>query len=148
MLRGEAEKAGIEICFIGSRDHTSRFFRDNRDKFHETKDGIAIEEGVTPWHLIYDRSPLTDMDLVIFLESKDIALKTLKIMGYEVEKIKELKNIEEYMSELKDTIDKAALEWDFDRCIPLKRKYKELEMISGMIEKNSKVKTKTENENK
>ena len=142
MLREEADKVGTNLYFPGNRDQTIRFFNDTRDKFQETENGVAIEEGVNPWHLIYDRSALTNIDLVLLLDRKDIVLKTLHVMGYDVQETKKLRSIEDYMSELKDTIDKTALEWDFDRCISLKKKYKELEWIAGFIEKNSKVKTK------
>lgn len=147
ILRKEVEKKGIDLYFPGGRDKVSSFFSDNKDKFYEEDYGIVIKEGVNPWHLIYDRVG-ADFDVILTLEEEEVVIKVLKMMGYEIKEQKKLRDIEDYMSELKDTIDNAALEWDFERCISLKKKYKELEWIAGIKEKDSKVKIKTEDENK
>lgn len=121
----EAKNNNLKLIFVLSRDDTIKFFCNYRDTFyHGENDLIKVREGVTPYHLIWDRAYLP-LDALLLLEEKEIVDKTLDMMN--LKKTNEPKrDLYYYINDLKTKLDEYALNMEYEKCIELRGKYIEL----------------------
>ena len=121
----EAKNNGLKFIIVLSRDETIKFFCDRSDTFyHDDNTFIKLRDGITPYHLIYDRSYI-QVDPLLILTSENVRNKTLDMMGLKpTEEPK--KDIDYYINELKEKITRYSSNMEFEKCIELNKKYQEL----------------------
>ena len=150
LLLSEAEKKEIKLGIqTFSREELSNFFYYNEETFYETEDGksIGVRDGVTPFHLINDRGYLA-VDILILLSSADFEYDALNIMG--LKKVYDKKDIDYYINWLSEEINKEVETMNFERCIILRDRLKELiwfkkEINQDLEDDKNKVYTKEAN---
>ena len=134
ILENVAENNELKISFSLSRDETTKFFSYNKSTFKENEDRtIILNEGITPYHLIYDYRSSLPLDVVLFIESDEVINKTLDMMGYEKAIEKTPENIDYYINRLKEAINSYASKMEFEKCIELREKLYKLQFIQGLM---------------
>lgn len=148
ILKKEAADNDTKLVFVLSRDDTTKFFVDNRYLFERGEDdnSIVLRDGVTPYHLIWDRAYLP-LPVKLVLTSKNVEEETLAMMGVE-KRNEELDDIKVYIAELTTRIKELAEKMEFEKCIELRGKLKDLQLIDRQLnetedKKDSKEKGKT-----
>lgn len=145
ILEKEAENKEMELSFILSRDETAKFFSYNRSTFEKQDDNtIIIKEGVTPIHLIYDYRSSLPLDVLLLIISDEVRTKTLNIMGYEKSKEPTTKDIEYYINNLKESINSYASKMEFEKCIELREKLRELQIIANQNDNKKSIDNESE----
>ena len=145
ILEKEAENNEMKLSFKLSRDLTAKFFSYNRSTFYEQDDRtIIIKEGVTPIHLIYDYRSSLPLDVLLLIISDEVRTKTLNIMGYEKSKEPETKDIEYYINNLKESINSYASKMEFEKCIELREKLRELQIIANQNDNKKSIDNESE----
>ena len=132
IVEEEANNNNLKFIFVLSRSDTIRFFCDNSDTFYHDEDDslIKVREGITPYHLIYDRAYLP-LDPLLVLNSENVKNKTLDIMN--LKKTNEPKrDLYYYINDLKIKLDEYASNMEYEKCIELRRKYIELKNMEGL----------------
>ena len=139
ILDEEAKNNDVEFVYLLSRDETIKFFCDNRDTFyHDDDDSIKLRDGITPFHLISDRCYLP-LDALLVIISDNVINKTLDMMN--LKKTEEpKKEIDYYINELKTRIDEYASNMEYEKCIELRGKFKELLYLEKYFSSNKKKK--------
>ena len=158
IIKKEAKIKNMELVFLLSRDETTKFFMYNEFTFAKGEDNnsIVLQDGITPYHLM-NHSALLPLDVNILLSGENLEKETLDMMNVKSEK--EVANIKFYLEELTRRINEFASKMEFEKCIELREKLRELQSIDKMLSKydneNSingepkpKVLTKTRNEDK
>lgn len=158
IIKKEAANNDIKIGFNLSRDNTSNFFYYHSKTFSRFgNDGIILNDGVTPYHLLWEKSSCP-LDITILLTCESVEREILDMMNVKKSE-KEVANIKFYLEELTRRINEFASKMEFEKCIELREKLRELQSIDKMLSKydneNSingepkpKVLTKTRNEDK
>ena len=145
ILEKAAENNEMKLSFILSRDETAKFFSYNRSTFEKQDDRtIIIKEGVTPIHLIYDYRSSLPLDVLLLIISDEVRTKTLNIMGYEKSKEPETKDIEYYINNLKESINSYASKMEFEKCIELREKLRELQIIANQNDNKKSIDNESE----
>lgn len=145
ILEKEAENNEMKLSFILSRDETAKFFSYNRSTFEKQDDNtIIIKEGVTPIHLIYDYRSSLPLDVLLLIISDEVRTKTLNIMGYEKLKEPATKDIEYYINNLKESINSYASKMEFEKCIELRGKLRELQIIANQNDNKKSIDNESE----
>ena len=138
ILEMEAENKEMKLLFRLGRDETARFFSYNGSTFDKQNDRtIALKEGVTPIHLIYDYRSSLPLDVILLITSDEVTNKVLNMMGYESSDEKATEDIEYYINELKRLIDDYASKMEFEKCIELREKLYKLQFIQGLMNQTS-----------
>lgn len=145
ILEKEAENNEMKLSFILSRDETAKFFSYNRSTFEKQGDNtIIIKEGVTPIHLIYDYRSSLPLDVLLLIISDEVTNKTLDMMGYEKSKEPATKDIDYYINNLKESINSYASKMEFEKCIELREKLRELQIIANQNDNKKSIDNESE----
>lgn len=135
IIKKEAKIKNMELVFLLSRDETTKFFMYNEFTFAKGEDNnsIVLQDGITPYHLMNHRA-LLPLDVNILLSGENLEKETLEMMG--VKKVdNELKDIKVYIDELTKRINEFASKMEFEKCIELREKLRELQSIDKMLSK-------------
>ena len=133
IIKKEAADNDTKLVFALSRDDTTKFFVDNRYLFERGEDdnSIVLRDGVTPYHIIWDRAYLP-LPVKLVLTSKNVEEETLAMMGVE-KRNEELDDIKVYIAELTTRIKELAEKMEFEKCIELRGKLKDLQSIDKQL---------------
>ena len=133
ILEKEAADNDTKLVFVLSRDETTKFFVDNRYLFERGEDdnSIILRDGVTPYHIIWDSAYLP-LPVKLVLTSKKVEEETLAMMGVE-KRNEELDDIKVYIAELTTRMKELAEKMEFEKCIELRGKLKDLQSIDKQL---------------